>query len=135
MIEHAYLKTAQCGWTIGDPFDADGIRNVVAYLVEYGTLDTGDFDTETLDNCGVLAVEGGTPISNYDLNVNNSLKNYIAVNPGASSIQFRLQFEPGDNVSANSDLAGSYWRILSGDPNGTAMDDYLAMLEITYHYE
>ncbi len=135
IIEHAYLKTAQCGWTIGHPFNEDGIRNVNTYLVEYGELDTGDFDIEIIDDCGVLATKGASPISHYDLNVKNMLKNYIAGKPGVSSIQFRLQFNPGDNVPANSALSGSYWRILSGDPQGTVMDDYSAMLEITYHYK
>ncbi len=135
VIEQAHLKTAQAGWAINSPFNADGIRHVKTYLVEYGTLDTGDFDTEIVADCGVLATKGGTPLSRYDLNVNNPIKNYVAAHPAVATIQFRLQFNPGDDVTANSALAGSYWRMLSGDPHGDITDDYLAMLEIKYHYK
>jgi hypothetical protein len=114
------------------PFDGEGKRTVQLFLVDYGKLETKDFNIEAVSGCGTIAKWGYNVLNKHSLNVTDKLNTYLGSKPEATAFQFRLQFTNDKNVNpAQSELEKSMWCIFSGDESD--YKDYRPVLSLKYH--
>lgn len=131
VIDRALLKVYEANTNM-HPFNGDGARTVQCYLVDYQNIDAEDFDAQPIDNCGTIAVNGYSVLTEHPLVVTAKLSAYYAAHPSISKFQFRLQFSGDDNLSEGSQLKQSMWNIFSGEESGKAA--YRPALVLKYHY-
>lgn len=132
VIDEARLRTYESNTNL-NPFNAQGIRFVNCYLVNYGTLDISDYDMPPIADCGVIAHDGHNVLKEHALNVTQQLNGFVNDYPVERHFQFRLQFIPDENVALPSALSSAMWDIFSGDETKKA--EYRPTLEIKYHYK
>jgi hypothetical protein len=132
IIDEAILQVYESNTNM-HPFDGGGVRMVNCFMVNYGSLDVGDYDLIPYADCGTIASWGYNVLKEYPLNITTTLSNFIKAYPSVSKFQFRLQFIPDGNVQLPSPLSSGIWAIFSGDE--TARPDYRPKLTIKYHYK
>lgn len=131
VIDKVVLKVFEANTNM-HPFNGDGVRTVQCNLVDYQTLDIEDFNAPVLDNCGTIAINGYSVLTEHPLVVTPKVVALMNTNPATSQFQFRLQFSPDDNLPEGSQLKQSMWNIFAGAESGKAA--YRPVLTIKYHY-
>lgn len=131
VIDRAVLKVFEANTNM-HPFNGDGVRTVQCYLVDYQRLDIEDFNAPAIDNCGTIAINGYSVLTEHPLVVTPKVVSLMSRNPATSQFQFRLQFSPDDNLPEGSQLKQSMWNIFAGAESGKAA--YRPALTIKYHY-
>lgn len=114
------------------PFSGDDRKNSVnVFLVNYGELEAGDFDSSDAQLCGSITSNGYNVLEDYSLNVTNRVKNQIANHDQRDLLQFRLQFTNDKNIKNpdESDLDGSTWNIFASEEE---MKSYVPRLTVRY---
>ena len=118
------------------PFSGEGVTRVVStYLLDYGTLDSTDFNRSFITDCGVITNTGYNVLNDYVLSVTQPVTDYLNRNTTASNVQFRLQFSNNENVPMSSTLSSAQWRVYSGEDQGTLYNTYRPTLSLKYHYK
>jgi len=131
VIDRALLRVYEANTNM-HPFNGDGTRTVQCYLVDYQNIDAEDFDVRPIDNCGTIAVNGYSVLTEHPLVVTSKVTALIAAHPATTKFQFRLQFTDDENLSSGSQLKQSMWNIFSGEESGKAA--YRPALVLKYHY-
>lgn len=131
IIDKAIVKVFEANTNL-NPFSGDGARTVECYLVDYGSLDINDYDSQYIDHCGTITSTGYDVLEEHDLDVTNNVGDLLTAYPATSYFQFRLQFSSDSNVIDGSTLDQAMWNIFSGDE--TSFSDYRPAMELLYHY-
>jgi hypothetical protein len=131
VIDKATLKVFEANTNM-HPFNGDGVRTVQCYLIDYQDLDINDYDLQPLDSCGTIAMTGYSVLTEHPLVVTAKMVSMMAKNSAASTIQFRLQFFPDENLLEGSQLKQSMWNIFSGAETQKAA--YRPQLQVKYHF-
>jgi hypothetical protein len=131
VIDKATLKIFEANTNM-HPFNGDGQRSVQCYLVDYQDLDPNDFNIQPIDNCGTIAINGYSVLTEHPLVVSQKLTALMQTNPSTTKFQFRLQFTNDDNLSEGSQLKQSMWNIFAGSEDRKMA--YRPLLVIKYHY-
>jgi hypothetical protein len=131
VIDKAILKVFEANTNM-HPFNGDGVRSVECYLVDYQDLDPNDFDIQPIDNCGTIAINGYSVLTEHPLVVTQKVTSMLQTNPATTKFQFRLQFTSDDNLTAGSQLKQSMWNIFAGAEDRKMA--YRPMLVLRYHY-
>ncbi len=131
IIDKATLKVFEANTNM-HPFNGDGQRSVQCYLLDYQDLDPNDFNIQPIDNCGTIAINGYSVLTEHPLVVTQKLTALMQTNPATTKFQFRLQFTNDDNLAEGSQLKQSMWNIFAGSEDRKMA--YRPILVIKYHY-